>query len=110
MTKTTNLPSARVCKRCRGALDNDWFGLCQMCWEGECSESWWEMWRWRPTSRMRADGVMELAPETRQWIAAFLEAAGVRPKHCMGIDDSLTAGYGRLDEFGFWEYPLCRTR
>ena len=23
-----------------------------------------------------------------------------------GIDDSLTRGYGRLDEFGFWEFPL----
>jgi hypothetical protein len=42
----------------------------------------------------------------RKGVAAFLQAAGVRPKHSTGIDDLPSVGYGRLDEFGFWEFPL----
>jgi len=42
----------------------------------------------------------------RHEIACFLAAAGVRPSCSTGIDGLLTRGYGRLDEFGFWEYPL----
>lgn len=57
-------------------------------------------------SRMDARGVMTLATETREWIAAFLRAAGVRPKCSTSIADTLTSGYGRLDEFGSWEFPL----
>jgi hypothetical protein len=44
---------------------------------------------------------------TRRWIAAFLEAAGVRAGCSTFIDDeTITLGYGKLDEFGSWEFPL----
>lgn len=33
-------------------------------------------------------------------------AAGERPGASTGIDDSLTLGYGTLDEHGFWQFPL----
>jgi hypothetical protein len=32
--------------------------------------------------------------------------AGKVPCFSTGIDDSLTAGYGDLDSYGFWEYDL----
>ncbi|CAM0067906.1 hypothetical protein VPHK406_0270 [Vibrio phage K406] len=31
---------------------------------------------------------------------------GKLPTYSTGICGSLTAGYGRLDELGYWEYPL----
>lgn len=31
---------------------------------------------------------------------------GVPCKWSKGICDSITAGYGRLDEYGYWEFPL----
>lgn len=31
---------------------------------------------------------------------------GEKPAWSTGIDGGMTAGYGRLDQFGFWEYPL----
>ena len=52
----------------------------------------------------------------RMQIAEFLQAAGCRPKvfipasarnpktNCVGV--GITAGYGRLSEFGDWEFPL----
>ena len=59
-------------------------------------------------SRMRPDGVIDLAPVTREWIAAFLHAAGVRPKASTFIDDqTITYGYGSgPDWMGEWEFPL----
>ena len=32
--------------------------------------------------------------------------AGEKYKVSSGIDGSMTYGYGELDEFGFWEYPV----
>jgi hypothetical protein len=43
----------------------------------------------------------------RHQIAAFLFAAGVKPKYSTDIAGYLTSGYGRLDDYGFWEYELC---
>jgi len=51
-------------------------------------------------------GPNPIPAEMRHEIACFLAAAGVRPSCSTGIDGLLTRGYGRLDEFGFWEYPL----
>jgi hypothetical protein len=31
---------------------------------------------------------------------------GERPSYSTGICESVTAGYGRLDDYGYWEYPL----
>lgn len=31
---------------------------------------------------------------------------GQPPSYSSGICESITAGYGRLDEYGYWEYPL----
>ncbi len=33
-------------------------------------------------------------------------AAGEKPCYSTGIDDSITCGYGYIDQFGFWQYPL----
>jgi len=42
------------CPRCGKENDDDWplevedkiiWGGCQMCWELECSEEWWKLWR-----------------------------------------------------------------
>ena len=42
----------------------------------------------------------------REAIAARMLAEGVRPKCSTGIHGYITRGYGTLDQFGFWEYPL----
>lgn len=45
--------------------------------------------------------------EVRADIAQFLFACGRKPGVSTAIDDdTLTQGYGHLDEYGFWEYPL----
>jgi len=31
---------------------------------------------------------------------------GIPPTYSTGINDCLTCGYGKLDEWGFWEFPL----
>jgi hypothetical protein len=36
-----------MCSKCRTEKSDGWTGkeggeLCQMCWERECSESWWD--------------------------------------------------------------------
>lgn len=31
---------------------------------------------------------------------------GIEYSYSQGICGSLTAGYGKLDEYGYWEYPL----
>jgi len=36
----------------------------------------------------------------QKWVAKKI------PNYSTGIDESLTCGYGELDELGFWEYPL----
>ena len=42
----------------------------------------------------------------REAIAEFLFAAGRKPGYSTSIAGALTAGYGELDDYGFWEYPL----
>lgn len=32
--------------------------------------------------------------------------AGVKPSYSTGICESITAGYGKLDYLGYFEYPL----
>lgn len=36
---------ANPCTTCHQPIDNEWPGIlgpiCQMCWEGECSDAWW---------------------------------------------------------------------
>lgn len=45
--------------------------------------------------------------DVRADIGAFLHAAGARPSVSTFIDDeTITHGYGRLSEFGDWEYPV----
>ena len=44
--------------------------------------------------------------EVRADVAAFFQAVGVRPCYSTGIHGLITRGYGRLDDYGFWEYPL----
>ncbi len=41
-----------------------------------------------------------------QIIARELKKLGVKPHVSTGIHGYLTYGYGELDEYGFWEYPL----
>lgn len=31
---------------------------------------------------------------------------GEKPSYSTGICESITAGYGRLDQYGYWEFPL----
>ena len=42
----------------------------------------------------------------REVIAKFLFAAGRKPGHSTSIAGAETSGYGELDDYGFWEYPL----
>ena len=42
----------------------------------------------------------------REAIAKFLFAAGRKPGHSTSIAGARTAGYGELDDYGLWEYPL----
>lgn len=32
--------------------------------------------------------------------------AGEKPTYSHGICESVTAGYGKLDDYGYWEFPL----
>lgn len=32
--------------------------------------------------------------------------SGEEPKYSKGICEAVTAGYGKLDNYGYWEYPL----
>lgn len=43
---------------------------------------------------------------TREAEARRRQAAGQKPGASTGIHGYITYGYGELDEFGFWEYPL----
>jgi hypothetical protein len=40
------------------------------------------------------------------FIAKILLASGRRPNFSTSIAEETTAGFGQLDEFGFWQYPL----
>jgi hypothetical protein len=75
----------------------------------ECDRAWWERMRALDEQRGPLERItwMDVNGDAlRSEIAAFLEAAGVRPNVSTGIHDHLTYGYGGLDEWGFWEFPL----
>lgn len=89
-------------------------GQCQLCWEAECSRSWWAMMKLLDEElgpiidRTASTPWMEVnGPALRASIAEFLEAAGSRRCCSTGIHGHITYGYGPLDEFGFWRYPLA---
>lgn len=123
-TEADDLNFISPCSWChKDATGEAWeFGLtvlCQMCWEAHCGEAYWEevrVWeqggkqhpamRRRFESRMDARGSMRLEDATREDIAAFLHAVGERPCFSNSIADTLTCGYGQLDDYGFWEFPL----
>ncbi len=82
-------------------------GQCQDCWEEQCNASWWRlMKRLDEADGRRWSGWAAIPDGVNEGIAAFLEAAGRKPKISTGIHDRITRGYGRLDEFGLWQFPL----
>jgi len=42
----------------------------------------------------------------KEFIAKILYKIGVKPTYSTGICGRLTCGYGKLDNYGYWEYPL----
>jgi len=44
--------------------------------------------------------------EIREARAEELWAAGANPSCSTGIHGFITRGYGLLDQYGFWQYPL----
>ena len=44
--------------------------------------------------------------EQREERARQLLAAGAKPSCSTGIHGFITCGYGMLDQYGFWQYPL----
>lgn len=40
------------------------------------------------------------------WIAILLYSLGFRYGATTDIGDSLSLGYGKLDDYGFWQYQL----
>jgi len=53
---------------------------------------------------------MGLSFYSGQAIAEKMHKTGVKPSFSTGSDGALTAGYGRLDEFGYFQYPLTPAR
>lgn len=48
--------------------------------------------------------VPEYSEDQKEAIRRF--KAGEKPYYSSGIDESITCGYGDLDDYGFWEFPL----
>jgi hypothetical protein len=48
----------------------------------------------------------ELVEFTKECGALVRWEAGERPQFSTGVCESLTCGYRKLDEYGYWEYPL----
>lgn len=44
--------------------------------------------------------------EENKSFAIGMYKAGAPPTFSSGICETLTAGYGRLDGYGYWEFPL----
>lgn len=42
----------------------------------------------------------------RKIIAKILSNVGIRPTYSHNIAGELTCGYGKLDDYGFWQFPL----
>lgn len=55
-----------------------------------------------------ADPIIEnpIPIEVRHEMALFFKACGIKPGWSTDISDTLSCGYGRLDDYGFWEYPI----
>jgi hypothetical protein len=47
--------------------------------------------------------------KTNRIIAKILYGEGIEYKISTSIAGTTTYGYGGLDDYGFWEYPLCET-
>jgi hypothetical protein len=43
---------------------------------------------------------------TNEEIATERYKAGEKPSYSTGICGSITCGYGKLDQNGYWEFPL----
>lgn len=41
-------------------------------------------------------------------IAKILKWLGFKPYYSTGIDGELSSGYGKLDNLGYFEYPIWR--
>lgn len=48
----------------------------------------------------------ELVDTVREYEALKRWESGEKPTFSTGICESLTCGYGKLDEYGYWEFPL----
>jgi hypothetical protein len=59
---------------------------------------------------MRGIGEYRIPLSVRRDIALFLLTAGCKPCFSTSIADTPTAGFGDLDEYGFWEYPIEITK
>lgn len=46
---------------------------------------------------------LELSPET---VAERMLRSGMKPGYSKGLLGEITCGYGRLDKYGYWQYPL----
>lgn len=46
--------------------------------------------------------------DLRNKIANILFNAGVKPTYSHGICGSSTCGYGMLDEYGYWQFPVSK--
>ena len=49
---------------------------------------------------------MDLVELIQEHEAELRWQSGVRPCFSTGICESLTCGYGKLDDHGYWEFPL----
>jgi hypothetical protein len=48
----------------------------------------------------------EQIQEENEWIAKKLFERGEKPSYSSGICELITAGYGELDQYGYWQHPL----
>lgn len=60
---------------------------------------------------MNADKFYSADRSDEEYYAAMSQAyvwwrEGKVPSYSQGICESVTAGYGKFDEYGYWEYPL----
>jgi hypothetical protein len=39
-------------------------------------------------------------------VAVVLYNLGIKPRYSHDIGENLSCGYGKLDDYGFWQFPL----
>lgn len=44
--------------------------------------------------------------DVRHEMALFFQAFGSKPSWSTGMEGEYTCGYGYLDNYGYWEYPI----